>query len=472
MLPERFSTICKGIILAFALFTTGWNSLQAPKELLDARPREDLKVVPSARLPNDPSGGQINFTDYPLNEGQGYELPPDKIPRFIKADPLVIWQDNFKDPSQSGYVSVGQMKDLEGRPLRPEQAIRLFRLDLDGDKVEEVVILPNQTFGTSYRPTVLQRAGSRYLPIKVADITGDNYDMMDIRDLNGDQRLDFILHGSSGASSYEDITEVFWQSDKNLNSQVFKQWVRLRDFDRSGVFQLLVDSIGGTSGPHSEWAGWTDIYKWNGRNYENANVEYAAYYEKELIPEYISEILNYTEDIVGTTDVIQDRIALVRKAQETISQNIPYGVIHPLQAALHHEKGMVFLKQNQPAEAIEELTQAVRWDPKSPELLNSLIQAYLVEGDYEQAEVCSLKLIGLAPDQATAWTNLGYTYAKQGKQDKAVRSLKVYLQFTLDPDEGVNYLMDLFKKDSDPRVRDVLQKVLPELSTRKVGKVS
>lgn len=470
MSPENLRKVWPGVIFLCLFFTTGWNTFYIQKEQNEfLRPKfqqttQNTSSLPSYTLLDKP----IHLTDYPLNEGEGYELTGAKLRRFIKAHSLVIWQDNFKDPSRGGFVSITQMKDFEGHPVKPQEAVRIFKIDVDKDKTDELLILPNLAFGSSYRPTVLKKVGSHYKPLKVAEITGDYYEVMDIRDLNGDGRLDFILQSSSGASSYGDTSEVFWYDGKNLNSQVFSQWIRLRDFDSNGIFQLLIDSVGGTAGPHSEWAGWTDIYKWNGTRYENANGEYVAYFEKELIPQYISQILGYAEDIKGANDVIQDRINLIRKAEQIVLQQIPENVTNPIQAARHNEKGMSLLKQNRIPEAIEELTQAVQWDPKSPDLLTNLIQAYLAKGDHQQAEAYAVKLIGLAPDQAKAWKNLGYIYAEQDNSDKAIRSLRIYLQFVPDMDEGIKELMDdLFKKESNPKVRGVLQKILPELSQEK-----
>jgi tetratricopeptide (TPR) repeat protein len=469
MSPENLRKVWPGVIFLCLFFTTGWNTFYIQKEQNELlRPLFRQTTQNNTPLPvKNPLDKPINLTDYPLNEGEGYELTSTKLRRFIKANPLVIWQDNFKDPSQGGFVSITQMKDLEGHPVKPQEAVRIFKINLDKDKTEEVLILPNLTFGSSYRPTILKKVGSHYKPLKVAEITGDYYEVRDIRDLNGDGRLDFILQSSSGASSYRDASEVFWHDGENLNSQVFNQWIRLRDFDSNGIFQLLVDSVGGTAGPHSEWAGWTDIYKWNGTRYETANAEYTAYFEKELIPSYISQILGYAEDIKGATDVIQDRINLIRKAEHIVLQQIPDQGINPLQAARHNEKGVSLLKQDRVPEAIEELTQAVQWDPKSPDLLTNLIQAYLAKGDYQQAETYTIKLIGLAPDQAKAWKNLGYIYAGQDNSEKALRSLRIYLQLVPDIDEGIKELMDLFKKESNPKARGVLQKILPELSQGK-----
>jgi hypothetical protein len=460
MLPRSVHSIRNLILLAFLLLTPGWTPFYAQGEIQFP---EDPKVS-SLPSPTLSFHKEISRVDYLLNEGEGYEWSSQKIRLFLKKNVLTIWEDNFNDPSQSGFVPINQMRNWEGQRLKPEKSVRIFKLDLNDDKTDEIIVIPNLPFGNPYRPTILQKSGSHYIPLRMSKITGDYYEILDVRDLNGDRRLDFILYSSAGASSYEDVSEVFWHDGQNLKSQVFNQWVRLRDFDETGIFQLLVDSVGGTAGSHAEWAGWTDIYKWNGEDYENANVEYAAYYEQELIPKYVSEILDYAEEPGGTSGIVQERMNLIRKAQRVINQKDPFTIVSPLQAAIHNQKGMVFLKRHQTQEAIKELTQAIQWDSKSPDLLGNLVQAYLAEEDYRLAEKYSFKLMGLISDLPLTWKNLGYVYAKQHKKDQAVRSLKIYLQLVPDGEVGIDGLLELFKTESDPKAREALQEVLPTLS--------
>lgn len=288
--------------------------------LFDLSLSEAKTTIPSWPLKDFAHLGfqRIDLTGYELNEGTGYELSFEDAQEFLPFHELVIWHDDFKNSSQSDFVSVSKMKDLEGNPLDLEQSLQIYEIDFDGDLNEEILLVPRIIWGNSYRVTILKKFFDYYQPVAVSQITGDCYYVEDVRDLNQDQHLDLILGVSSGASSYQDMREVFWFSDNRVQNQVFNQWIRLRDFNGDGIFELLVDSTAGTSGPHSQWAYWTDIYTWNGRAYVENNTRYPEYYEKELIPAYISEILSYPADYEESKTAIMDRMTLIHQAQEII----------------------------------------------------------------------------------------------------------------------------------------------------------
>ena len=284
---------------------------------------------------------KIDFREYTFNEGTGYEKSFQEAQEFIPLSEVVIWQDDFKDPSQSGFVSVTKMKDFDGNPVNLEQSLQIFGIDFDGDLQEEILLVPRIISGNYYRATILKKFFDYYQPIAVSEITGDFCYVVDIRDLNQDQRPDLILGCSSGASSYQDIREIFWFSGDHLQTEVFNQWVRLRDFNQDGIFELLVDSVGGTSGSHSQWAYWTDIYIWNGQRYEKDNARYPEYYKEELIPGYLSEILSYSESSTDNMMIIMDRVILIQQAENIIRSgqlDIDSGLLHPVKARLRNQQ--------------------------------------------------------------------------------------------------------------------------------------
>lgn len=461
MLYKRKILIKRWFILytigLFYFFSFGLNSSEArvPISLADLS-RESSKDVAY-------SGSRaINLIDYKLNEGEGYELSFQQAQEYLPLYELVIWQDDFKDPSRSSFISVVKMKDFEGRPVNLEESLQIFLIDLDGDLSEEILLIPRILFGNKYRATILKRFFDYYQPLAISEITGDYYYVVDIRDLNRDQYPDLILGCSSGASSYQDIREIFWFSNNQLHRQVFHQWVRLRDFNRDGLFELLVDSVGGTSGAHSQWAYWTDIYVWNPDGYKKDNARYPEYYEQELIPGYISEILSYSENSEEETGVTLDRISLIQRAQNIIQQGTGFSTSDPVKIKLLNQRGKEFLNQNKLEEALSEFTQAFYLEPYNLEIIQDLIQIYLTRGDYERAIRYSFRAIQLAPEQEVVWESLGYSYLKQGQYDKAIQCFDNYLRYASDVHQAAQTLLDLSNKETDEKIRLAIQKTLTD----------
>jgi len=405
----------------------------------------------------------IDLTDYELNEGKDYELSLREAQESLPFNELVIWRDDFKDSSRSGFISITKMEDFEGNPVSLEESLQIFAVDLDGDLSEEILLVPRLILGNNYRATILKKFLDYYQPVAISEITGDYYYVVDIRDLNQDDRLDLILGCSSGASSYQDIREIFWTSEGELQTQIFNQWVRLRDFNRDGIFELLVDYAGGTSGPHSQWAYWTDIYVWDGHRYEKDNVRYAEYYEEELIPSYISEILSSSEDSQDSTVI--DRMFLIEQAQAIVQEGMSSRTSDPAKAKPLYQRGKEFLNQNKLEEALSELIQAFYLEPYNLEIVQSLVEVYLAKGDYERAISYSFKAIQLAPEQAAVWESLGYSYLRQGQYDKAISCLSNYLRYASDIHRAVQALLDLSNKEADEKIKSAIQKTLTNWKT-------
>lgn len=335
MLKERKLLVRRG----FVMYVVGLFYLLLMGDSTEAKaliPGLSIKSIKKSALSQ-----KIDLREYAFNEGTDYEKSFQEAQEFIPLHELVIWQDDFKDPSQSGFISVTKMKDFDGNPVNLEQSLQIFGIDFDGDLQEEILLVPRIISGNYYRATILKKFFDYYQPIAISEITGDFCYVVDIRDLNQDQHPDLILGCSSGASSYQDIREVFWFSGDRLQTQVFNQWVRLRDFNQDGIFELLVDSVGGTSGSHAQWAYWTDIYVWNGQRYEKDNARYPEYYKEELIPGYLSEILSYSESSTENMMVILDRVILIQQAENIIQSGqteINSSPLYPIRARLPNQQ--------------------------------------------------------------------------------------------------------------------------------------
>ena len=77
--------------------------------------------------------------------------------------------------------------------------------------------------------------------------------------------------------------------------------------------------------------------------------------------------------------------------------------------------GIVLMKMNQPARALQALATAVAMDPSSPSYLFNQANALAAVGQFDQAEAAFRRCIALAPTLAGAHTGLGIVLAETGR---------------------------------------------------------
>jgi len=86
-------------------------------------------------------------------------------------------------------------------------------------------------------------------------------------------------------------------------------------------------------------------------------------------------------------------------------------------------KGLIFVEQGKPNDAIKVFTELTQDYPELPEPYNNLAVLYAARGNYEQARAALEMAIRTHPSYATAHENLGDVYAKMASQayDKALQ---------------------------------------------------
>jgi tetratricopeptide (TPR) repeat protein len=86
-------------------------------------------------------------------------------------------------------------------------------------------------------------------------------------------------------------------------------------------------------------------------------------------------------------------------------------------------KGLIFVEQGKPNDAIKVFTELTQEYPELPEPYNNLAVLYASQGDYEKARSALEMAIRTHPSYATAHENLGDIYAKMASQayDKALQ---------------------------------------------------
>jgi len=412
---------------------------------------------------------KINLKEYPANNGQYYRVPRKERYDLLDSGKLFTWK---KDEHDKGtYIPLKDIKNFEGKAIDIKKYFNLYCLDLDGDGVEELCVVPgnipvyeeeekssDEWFGESYyyRATILKKSGNGYKPWKVAAIEGDYANVLDIRDMNGDGITDLLLSSGAGASSYNDIVELFYfdKIAKTIKSQVFSQWVTLYDFNIDGIYEFVVSYPEGCNSAHAYWASWQDIWEWNGKKYALSFGKYAEYYDLVYIPQKIESMIEFGDMATAVTD----RVPLIKKAWKIVLKSGLYEVIDDKTAGAENKKGLHAMDKGDSEGALKHFKKAAIMSPQDPEFLNNLGFAYEYSREYEKAIDCYLNTLARDPARSVAWYNMACSKALIGKKDQAVNCFYNYMRFA--PSEAKDAVKYLAKNARSDKVREAAKEAL------------
>jgi len=404
---------------------------------------------------------KINLKEYPANRGEYYRISRKERYSLLDSGKLFTWKKD--DRGKGTYIPLKDIKNSDGKAIDIKKYFDLYELDLDGDGIKEVCVIPgnmpvyeddektsDEWFSESYyyRATVLKKSGNGYRPFYVATIEGDYASVLDIRDLNGDGITDLLLSSGAGASSYNDIVEIcyFDKNGKTVKSQVFLQWVLLYDFNSDSIYELVVSFPEGCNSAHAYWASWQDIWEWNGKKYVLASEKYPEYYDLVYIPQKIESMIDFGD----MASAVTDRVPLIKKAWKIIIKAGLYEIIDARTAGIENKKGLDALNKGDREEALKHFKKAVTLSPQEPEFMNNLGFTYEDSRKYEKAVDCYLNTLARDPARSVAWYNMACSKAVIGKKDQAVMCFYNYMRFatpSAKAEEAVKYLAKNARSD-------------------------
>jgi len=99
--------------------------------------------------------------------------------------------------------------------------------------------------------------------------------------------------------------------------------------------------------------------------------------------------------------------------------------------------------QNQRYKTVALLSEAVRRDPKNPDLLISLAVAYGQQRFYDKAEELLARVLDLAPRKASIYRRVGETYSQIDRPERAIECYRRSLELNRDTADTVRTLMEL-----------------------------
>lgn len=254
------------------------------------------------------------FQPLPLNAGAAYQVAP---PATALCQPHEGAVRTFTQFAQ----------EPTWREDSPQERMAAYQLDLTGDGQPELLMLPQYALTEShhYLPT-WQRSGPHgwepLTPSHVdngAEIAQDYYEVKDIRDFNGDGRLDVLMESNSGASSYNTTQHLYWWDGQRLRLQHLYQFVEVLDLDGDGTYELVMRAPGdwdaATLPAHANWAYWPDVYRWLHGRYQRASHQFPAYYRQGVIPDFQAQLAELRQQLPPDPTAIAALQGALDKAQ-------------------------------------------------------------------------------------------------------------------------------------------------------------
>jgi Tfp pilus assembly protein PilF len=136
-------------------------------------------------------------------------------------------------------------------------------------------------------------------------------------------------------------------------------------------------------------------------------------------------------------------------------------------AKLHYLTGVSFLETNEYQKAFVKFQEAIRFDPKHKEALNSLGYISALRKDYDNAIMYYKRAIMIDPDYSEAMNSLGLIYMDLENWDEAIKYYRRALQnpeysTPEKPRTGIGYA--LYKKKDYAGSEKVLREVITQYS--------
>jgi hypothetical protein len=420
-----------------------------------------------------PTSSQYRLDILGFNDGDPYRLRGASAEAVLAQRGAVVYRlktANWMDKDQRGeHLKAG---DVTARyPNRsPAELIAVYQLDLDGDRVNEMLLVPDGDAigdGKRYAPTILKRDQFGYHPVwEASNLRGERFTVVDIRDLDGNGTPEILLMGEAGRRGYYQFQELVGRSGESFASLPVRHVdsVHYVDLDVSGHVEIVLRERVGRRGPASQWTYVDHLYQWDGRQFVSAEPLFPRYHDEETLPTLLGDLIdNYRAKkaiLVEKVDAIK-RVRAAALARRSPPKKFRRGVVNALAA----------LQKDQLTIARRRLEDLDRVYPYDTQVLLGLARIHAVgggasgptgpQGTSPWDHVLDYAIRALTVDPATreAWWWLGVAFTQLHERSSAVASFFHAVRLCGPEDEGTAFLR---ARRGEPGMEAALQQAIDQ----------
>ena len=417
---------------------------------------------PSTSAPRPrPAVIELNLDILGFNEGDPYRLRAAEAEAVLRDPTATLFRFRSRDwMKRDGEGEMVPVTEVVSRypGLSPAELVSVYRVDLDGDKRAEVLLIAHADALTRrhrYAPTVLRLGSDGYRPTWVSDeLPGERHFLVDIRDLDGDGRPELLLAGEAGSSGYYRFHQLVGRIGRESVVLPVKHVDSLHyvDLDGDKKIEIVRRVRVGRRGPASQWTYADRLMQWDGAAFVDADERFPRYHDLETLPALISNLMDhYTAGEL----ILEEKVDAVEEVRGRVlsSASRPRGFSDRLVDALAD------LQKGRTAAAREALVHLDQRYGYEPELLLALARTYAHDESWKKVLDLAIRTLTIDPRDRQAWWWAAVAFVNLEERSSALASLHLLTRLASKPADGVAFLQ---ARRGEPGMEGTLQQVIDE----------
>lgn len=379
-----------------------------------------------------------------FNDGAPYRLQDAAAVAVIGDPTAVVFRfaktDWMSKDTVGVYVSA---RDLAARfPQRsPADLFDVFSVDLDADRVPEIILLPRTELlgdGRRYGASILGLAprGGGYTPLWSAQgLPGERSRVVDIRDLNADGRPELLLAGEAGTSGYYQFHELVARSPEGFRTLPVRHVDSLHyvDLDRDGRVELVIRERVGRRGPAYQWTYIDQLRQWDGKDFVDAAARYPRYHDEETLPTLVGDLIDHYD---AKTPILDEKIDAIRVVRASVLARTP----RPADLDRRIVVALGLLQKEQIMSAKKALLEVYRSYPYETQVLVGLAEVHAALEEWPPALDAAIRALTVNPRERRAWWWAGVAFSQVEERSSAVASFTNLVKLCGAREEGLAFL--------------------------------
>ena len=404
--------------------------------------------------------GTLNTDEAPLNHGEMARLTLAELSLFARRPDAKVWQfegKNWLQENRKGALIAVEALGDRYPSRRLGELLDVYRFDLDQDGGSEYLVFVRGRMpdGVQYGATLLsERQGKLEMLYYPSNVPGERYQMLDLRDHDGDGRLEVILGGEGGEGDYYTYIGVLAMNGEGaLKTKVLNapETLHLMDMNEDGTFEFLVRKVVSRRGERPLY--WTLVDRitlWNGQEFQEEPIEFIAFHDEETKPRLIDELLDFhTLDLL----LLETKIEVIRQVHAHVVAQRPIGVKRDSSVVF----ARVALEKGRKKRARTLLERAIKDDPYRVDALYELAKLEMWAGREREAIALLYRGLGVKPQSGPLWMTLGLCFSRLNEGVTAIAAMTNSARLSEEPSARLTKLDRLADTYRDKKIRKYIQ---------------